>query len=108
MLSWNSSSRALALLFAATVVLASAADARTVHMVGRWQQERLQLPLPFGGIEAVPGAVVSLTGSAPATLTIPANRFGDTGFAVIPIPASGLVQLSTMFVAAGPTAPGIM
>jgi hypothetical protein len=111
MLSWNSSSRGLAILFAATVVLASAADARTVHMVGRWRQERanLGLPgLPVRGIEAVPGAVVSLTGSAPATLTIPTNRFGDTGGAVIAIPASGLVQLSTMFVAAGPTAPGIM
>jgi hypothetical protein len=89
-------------------VLASAADARTVHMVGRWRQERATLGLPVGGIEAVPGAVVSLTGSAPATLTIPANRFGHTGGIVAALSASGIVQLSTMLVAAGPTAPGIM
>ena len=114
MLSSKLSSLYLVGTFTVLLLLAGAADAqggappRTFRMSGVWQQERGALRVPFGGANAVQGAVASAIGSAPATLTIPANRFVGTGSVVVPLPASGQVQLSTMFSAVGPTAPGNM
>ena len=89
--------------------LASVAEARQFRLTGNWRQARsAQLNIPvLGGIDHVAGAMVTATGSNPATLTIPANVFVGTNAFVFALPKTTIVQISTMFDFNGPENPGV-
>lgn len=92
----------------AFAVPAGAAD--QFQMIGGWIQRRgsaVKIPAsPNNGIPA--NAIVSQTGVAPRTLTIPTGAFKLTavtgGTKVVPVPVPSLAQLATNFQADGPAA----
>jgi hypothetical protein len=87
--------------------LTSVADAREFRMSGNWIQQftpNVQIPI-LGGIDAA-NTVASANGSGPASFTVPVNAFRGMDAFLFAIPASSVVQLSTMFSFAGPGATG--
>jgi len=108
---------------ASIVALAVAADAgaRRFQMSGSWEVRHgvVFQPLQFQtgmfsqlmtmGVGTPNGPVlgmggVTATGSAPATLRVPAHRFGGAYSARVPLPGTTLVQITTMIGADGPVA----
>lgn len=106
---------------ALALVLASEAGARQFSMMtgSEWHLRRGQVAIPLQfigpmGTELgvpngnVPGAgVVSATGSAPATLTVPPGRFGGSFSATVPLTGITLIQITSTFTAMGPQFTGM-
>jgi hypothetical protein len=102
-------------LAAAVLVLllgwVSTADARQFSMSGSWAMQKAQgvwLPIALGPGGIGGGGLVTATGAAPATLTVPTNRFQGTGNLGFPLPQTSIVQLTTQFYFNGPQAPGVL
>ncbi len=104
------------------------ADARRFQMSGSWELRRGQvfLPLQFAmakgpymmdlstmGFGFPHGPVLGMgwvdaTGSGPATLRVPAHRFGGDYATLVPLAGVTLVQITTMIAADGPVAPAAL
>jgi hypothetical protein len=86
---------------------AGTSQAQDKHaMSGTWEQHRGSQPIPIagGGVMGGSGSVI-LSGASPATIKIPASRFGGIYAAKIPLTfVTSLVQLTTAFTLAGPVA----
>jgi hypothetical protein len=90
----------------------STAEARQYKMCGNWVQRRGIAYIPFGaasgGMPAV-NVAVNVTGSSPATFTVPTSAFGGSWSLTVPLPQPSLIQISTAFTNMhGPKSPGVM
>jgi len=124
---------ATAAILALAASLTGIAEARQFQMSGTWAMRRgvgfvpLQFAVSKMGSRAthtsagslskalfhpngpVPGrGGVSATGSGPATLVVPAHRFGGSFSARLPLPGLSLIQITTRLDADGPALPATL
>jgi len=88
---------------------AGSADARQFSMSGNWVRETTKnffIPILPGTAGIGGSGTVTAQGSSPASLTVPANLFTGAYSFGFPLPQTSIVQLTTQFNFAGPSATG--